>query len=165
MLKSYSRIPLLILVSIALTSPAAIAAEGDDAAIRKVHADFAGAWNRHDATALAGGWSEDGDLINPEGRVAKGRAEVQKLFAEEQAGLFKGTTFTNSINGVRMLTPTVAIVDASYEISNVMPPGGGAATTLKGLYKTVMMKSGGKWWTVSALAMAPVSMTAAPAHR
>jgi uncharacterized protein (TIGR02246 family) len=164
MLKSHSRILLLILVSIALTSPAAIAAEADDAAIRKVHADFAAAWNRHDSVALAGSWSPDGDLINPEGRSAKGRAEIQTLFAEEQAGLFKGSTFTNTINGIRMLTPTVAIVDASYEISNVMPPGGQATTTLKGLYTSVMMKQGGKWWTVSARAMAPVPMAAAPAH-
>ena len=138
------------------------AAEGDEAAIRKVHADFEAAWNRHDAAAMAAMWAEDGDLLNPQGRAAKGRGEVQKIFTEEQSGGFKGTTFRHTINAVRLVAPTVAIVQASFEIANATPPAPGGPTTLKGFYQSVMVKKGGKWSIASAMAMAPVPMEASP---
>jgi ketosteroid isomerase-like protein len=47
------------------------------------------AWNRHDAAALAALWHEDGDLINPAGRWAQGRAQVEKLFRDEQSTVMK----------------------------------------------------------------------------
>ncbi|MFN2385260.1 MAG: SgcJ/EcaC family oxidoreductase [Thermoanaerobaculia bacterium] len=152
------------LVFCALIVPAVLAADGDEAAIRKVHADFTAAWNRHDPAALAAIWSADGDLVNPEGRWAKGNAEVQKNFADEQAGIFKSSTFTNTVTGVRFLTPNIAIVDASFEIRNATPANA-PPMTQKGLYKAVMVKDGGTWRTASAMAMAPVAPPpAAPAH-
>jgi uncharacterized protein (TIGR02246 family) len=150
------RILLFGLAFFGLLAPPASAAEGEEAAIRKVHADFAAAWNRHDAVGLAAKWTLDGDLINPEGRWSKGKAEVQKNFAEEHAGIFKASTFSNTINSVRFLSPNVAIVDASFEIANATPPNA-PPMTQKGLYKSVMVKDGGKWWTASAMAMAPMA--------
>lgn len=146
-----------------IVAPALVAAEADEAAIRKVHADFTAAWNRHDPAALAGSWAPDGDLINPEGRWAKGKAEVQKAFVDEQAGIFKSSTFANTIQSVRFLTPNMAIVDASFEIANMTPPNA-PPMTQKGLYKSIMVKDGGKWWTASAMAMAPVQAPAPAAH-
>ena len=148
----------------ALTAPALLAAEADEAAIRKIHADFTAAWNRHDPAALAAIWSADGDLVNPEGRSAKGRAEVQKNFAAEQAAIYKSSTFANTVTGIRFLTPDIAIVDASFEIQNATPPNA-PPMTQKGLYKAVMVKEGGTWRTASAMAMAPVAPPpGAPAH-
>ena len=158
------RMLLFALVLCTLTVPAVLAADGDEAAIRKVHADFTAAWNRHDPAALAAIWSDNGDLVNPEGRWAKGKAEVQKNFAGEQAGIFKSSTFTNTVTGVRFLAPNIAIVDASFEIQNATPPNA-PPMTQKGLYKAVMVKEGGTWRTASAMAMAPVAPPpAAPAH-
>ena len=155
---------LCALVFCALTAPPVFAADGDEAAIRKIHADFTAAWNRHDPAALAAIWSTDGDLVNPEGRRAKGRAEVQKNFADEQAGIFKSSTFSNTITGIRFLNPNVAVVDASFEIQNATPPNA-PPMTQKGLYKAIMVKEGGTWRTASAMAMAPVAPPpAAPAH-
>ncbi|MBC8646282.1 MAG: SgcJ/EcaC family oxidoreductase [Thermoanaerobaculia bacterium] len=152
------------LVLCTLIVPAALAADGDEAAIRKVHADFTAAWNRHDPAALAAIWSDNGDLVNPEGRWAKGKAEVQKNFAGEQGGIFKSSTFTNIVTGVRFLAPNIAVVDASFEIQNATPPNA-PPMTQKGLYKAVMVKEGGTWRTASAMAMAPVAPPpAAPAH-
>jgi len=39
--------------------------------------------NRHDAAALAALWHEDGDFMNASGRVARGRAEIEKLVRDE----------------------------------------------------------------------------------
>ena len=62
---------------------------GEDSArekeVRAVEDAFVAAWNKHDTKALAAGWAPDGDLINPFGRWAKGRAEVEKLLGEQAA--------------------------------------------------------------------------------
>src|ERR1051325_9222268 len=47
--------------------------------IRKLYEEFQANWNKHDAKALAKHWSVDGDHVDPDGRVAKGRPEVEKL--------------------------------------------------------------------------------------
>lgn len=84
--------------------------------------EFAAAWNRHDPKALAAFWAPDGDLINPFGRVAKGRAEVEKLFTDEHSAFMKGTTFTLTGMTVRLLAPNIAFTDWDVEISGMHAP-------------------------------------------
>ena len=72
-----------ILTALALLASVPILASPAIEAEIKARADeFAAAWNKHDTKAMADMWSTDGDLINPYGRVAKGRAEVEKLFLD-----------------------------------------------------------------------------------
>src|SRR5215831_1817020 len=54
-------------------------------AVKKTAADFAAAWNKHDAKAVAACWAKDGDLIDPHGVQSNGSAEVEKFFAERYA--------------------------------------------------------------------------------
>src|SRR5512143_2292235 len=63
-----------------------------EATIRKLYADFIAAWNAHDPKKMASYWALDGDTIEPDGMVAKGRAELEKHFAEEQATAMKDST-------------------------------------------------------------------------
>jgi uncharacterized protein (TIGR02246 family) len=163
MRRSLVRIFLPAFLLCVLTAPAVLGSDGDEAAIRKVHADFAAAWNRHDAAALAADWTASADLINPEGRWAKGKAELQKNFAEEQAGVFKSSTFTSTVQSVRFLNPQTAIVDAAFEIQNATPPDS-PPMTQKGLYKAFMVKESGKWRTASVMAMVPAATPAPAAH-
>jgi uncharacterized protein (TIGR02246 family) len=158
-----SKMLLFVVVLCTAIAPAVLGSDGDEAAIRKVHADFAAAWNRHDAAALASDWTPTADLINPEGRWTKGKAELQKNFAEEQAGIFKSSTFTSTVQSVRIVNPQMAIVDAAFEIQNATPPDS-APMTQKGLYKAVMVKESGKWRTASVMAMVPVATPAPTAH-
>src|SRR5689334_8940291 len=57
--------------------------------IRKIYADFTAAWNKHDVSSMAKMWALDGDQVEPDGRHAKGRAEVEKLLTAEHETVFK----------------------------------------------------------------------------
>ena len=128
---------------------------GDEAAIRKVFADFAEAWGKDDAKSMASYWSADGDLINPMGRRANGRAEVEKLLADEHATGFKGTHITFSEGTIHFVKPDVAVFTTDYEVPGAHEPNG-KEMTAKGILTSIMVKKNGKWWTFSARPMAPL---------
>ena len=129
---------------------------GDEAAIRKVFADFAEAWGRDDAKSMASYWAADGDLINPQGRRANGRAEVETLLASEHATAFKGTHITFSEGTIHFVKPGVAVFTTDYEVPG-MHVRDGTEMTAKGILTSVMVKKHGKWWTYSARPMVPLT--------
>ena len=128
----------------------------DEAAIRKVFADFAEAWGRDDAKSMASHWTEDGDLINPPGRRANGRTEIEALFADEHATVFKGTHITFSEGTIHFVKRDVAVFTTDYEVPGAHGPSGNEMTA-KGIVTSVMVKKKGKWWTLSARPMVPLA--------
>jgi len=137
----------------ALLSTAALGqpAKSNEQQIRERLDEFAATWNKHDPTAMAYFWSVDGDLINPSGRKAKGLTEIQRLFQDEQNGVMKNSTYTVTSASIRMLDPTLAIVDSDAEIAGVTSPDG-STVTIKPHVTILMRKTGGKWWVVTARA-------------
>lgn len=129
----------------------------DEAAIRKVFAGFAEAWGKDDAKSMASSWTADGDLINPAGRRANGRAEVEKLFADEHATVFKGTHIKFSEGTIHFVKPDVAVFTTDYEIPGAHAGPNGSEMTAKGIVTNVMVKKSGKWWTLSCRPMAPMA--------
>src|SRR5262245_18082227 len=95
--------------AIVFTASAAWADTTSD--MKKGQADFAAAWNKHYPNALAAIFADDGDLLNPMGQVARGRAKIEKLFTMEQSGPMKGSTFKNECAAPRMLKPDLALTD------------------------------------------------------
>jgi len=158
----YRVIRTALAMAIASTASLAVAAPdtGSEAQVRARCQEFAAAWNRHDAKAMAGFWAPDGDLINPSGRMAKGRADVEKLFTDEQAGVMKGTTFTITGMTVRLLEPDIAVTDWDVEISGMQSPDGTAVPVLKAHVNSVMTKKSGQWWVFAGR---PVIYQPAPA--
>jgi len=150
---------LIASILILLALPAGVAGAkpqvSDEAAIRKVFAEFAVAWGRDDAKSMASHWAVDGDLINPTGRRANGRAEIEKLFADEHAAIFKGTRITFSEGTIRFVKPDVAVFTSDYEVPGAHGPNG-AEMTAKGIVTSVMVKKKGQWWTLYTRPMAPV---------
>lgn len=146
---------LMITILVASTS-AAFAGGSEDAAILKVHEDFAGNWNKGDYKAMAGMFADDADFINPLGRVAKGKAEIEKLYMDEQTSAFKGSHFTSDCKGgVRMVKPDVAVVTCSFEVTGGKAPDGSAMPALKGIYTATMIKTKSKWQVVAGRPMIP----------
>ena len=94
------KLPLYALTTalvLAVSTPAVLAASPkEETAVRDHCASFVTAWNKHDAKAMAATWANDGSLINPFGRLASGRAEVEKLLSEEHKTVMAGTTYTFS---------------------------------------------------------------------
>jgi uncharacterized protein (TIGR02246 family) len=144
---------LMMTMILVATSSTAFA---DDAAILKVHEDFAAAWNKHDYKAMAGIFADDADLINPLGAMAKGKAEIEKLYMGEQTTAFKSSHFTSDCKaGVRMVKPDVAVVTCSFVVTDGKLPDGKAMPALKGIYTATMIQSKAKWQVVAGRPMIP----------
>jgi len=129
----------------------------DEQAIRNAATEFVAAWNKNDAKALTALFTTDGDLINPAGRVARGRTGVETLFTEEHNGQFKGTRLSMPQKHLHFLRQDIAIADYEYEISNVRGSDG-KETSIRGLVSSVLHKNGDKWLIAACRAMTPAPL-------
>jgi uncharacterized protein (TIGR02246 family) len=149
--------PMTTLLILMATSSAAFAGSAEDAVL-KVHDDLAASWNKNDYKAMAALFADDADLINPLGRVAKGKAEIEKLYMDEQTGAFKGSHFTSECKaGVRFVKSDVAIVTCAFTVTDGKLPDGTAMPPLKGIYTATMLKTKNKWRIIAGRPMVPVS--------
>lgn len=145
----------LALLALALALPVAAAASSDEEAIEARAVEFAVAWNKHDPKAMAMLWAEDGDLINPFGRIARGRREIELLFADEHSTYTKDTMYTLDIRWIRMVKPDVAVATWDATISGMKTGDGSDMPPLEHMVTVVLVKREGKWWTLAARPMIP----------
>jgi len=130
----------------------------NDAIIRKLYERFTVAWNQHEPATLAKMWVEDGDHVEPDGRVAKGRREIEKLFAAEHRSVFKQSHLTLSVDTVWFVTADVALVDGTYELSGARDPQGKELPARKGRLSSLFLKEGGKWLIAASRLMIPAPL-------
>ena len=155
---------LLPVLFVLLALPAAGAEQKEeDADIQKRHDEWCAAWNKHDPKLMAAFFVADGELINPFGRHAKGTSEIEKLFTDEQSGPMAGTTYSGTIESIRYLTRTIAIVDVAAEITGMKAPDGSMAPPFKHHVTWIAEKKGGKWLAHGARAFVFAPAPAAPA--
>lgn len=128
----------------------------DDAAVRRVV-------QQHDAGRTSGDWkavgnlfAEDGSTLTSAGEWRRGRAQIEKGGATSAAGVYKGAKYATTIDSVRLLTPTVAIADGTFEITGI---SGG---TRKGSMTYVLVKSGDTWRIAASRSMVPTPAGATP---
>ncbi len=145
------RIVLSAVLAVLTVTPLVRADKAADEKALKARADeFVAAWDKDDAKGLAAIFAPDGDLINPFGRVAQGRAEVEKLFAEEHATFTKATHYGIVRLNTRLVSADAAVQDWDVEMTGMKGPDGAALPPLKHHVTVVYAKSGGKWWAVAA---------------
>lgn len=130
----------------------------NEAAIRTLYEQFVAAWNKHDPKALAAMWVEDGDDVEPDGHVAKGRDEVQKLFAAEHQSVMKNTKLTLAIDSVWFIAANVALVDGSYELSGIVAPDGKELPPRKGRLSSILLQERDRWWVAASRLMIPAQL-------
>ena len=123
--------------------------------IRKLYAEFAAAWNKHDGKAMADMWAIDGDHIDPDGRKARGRDEVTELMKANHETMFKDTVLDLNIQTVWFITGDIAVgdvalVDGSYSLAGIKGPDDNQLPTRSGLLTSVLTKQRGKKWEISA---------------
>ncbi len=133
----------------AMSRPACALDPGAAAAIDKATHEWVAAWNAHEPKKMAAVWAEDGDLINPFNRVAKGRAEIEKLFSEEQTGPMKASTYKIDSSTTRQIG-TVAVVDWSSTVTGALGPDGKVQPPFPHHVTLLFVKRGGTWMLESA---------------
>src|SRR5262245_6553831 len=108
-------------------------------AIHKNAEAFVAAFNKGDASALAGFWTESGDYMDQEGRHLKGRKAIEDamraFFAQN-----KGVTMRIDNRITRFVTPELAIEDGT---TDVIPADGGVPHRSR--YTIIHVKQSGQW--------------------
>ena len=115
----------------------------EEAAIRAHFSGFALAFAQGDAQAVAAGYADDADIVRPNQPPVVGRAAIQAFYEQMFAGALKGVAKTTHVDRVRLVTPTVAVVDSSYTLERDEP-----ALHARGASLSVLEKRDGLWVTL-----------------
>ena len=119
--------------------PAIAAAPSDDEqAIRAAGKAYQEALQRGDGKAIAELWTADGDIVDEQGTVTKGR-DTATLIVPAAPGAAEPQIDIRETS-LRLLTPDVAIEDGNVRVT---PPG--AAAPLTGHYTATWVKQDGRW--------------------
>lgn len=109
------------------------------AAITKTAEAFVEAFHKGHAKALAAFWMPDGDYVDENGRVLKGRKAIEDSFAELFAAK-KGLKVRIDVASLKFPTPDLAIEDGT---STVLAPDGAAPSRAR--YTNVLVQKDGQW--------------------
>ncbi len=126
--------------------------------IRKLYADFAAAWNKHDVAALTKMWALDGDLLEPDGTSAKGRSAIADHLQQQHDTVFKQTTLALTIADVWFISDSVALVDGGYGISGIRTREGTELPKRSGHLTAILIKEDGTWWIAASRLMVPTTL-------
>jgi uncharacterized protein (TIGR02246 family) len=154
-------------LALCLMAAPALAQKGgakDEEAIKAAVTGLVDGWNKHDGKAMAAVFADDAVLINPAGRTAKGKAEIEKLLTDEHTGMMKDVTMAMTIASTRMLKPDVAFLDVDADATGMKTPDG---KPLPGKHHVVAVaaKKAGKWWLQDLRAYAYVTPPPPPAQK
>jgi uncharacterized protein (TIGR02246 family) len=120
-------------------------AQTKDPAMDKLAADWTAAFDRGDAKAVAGFYTENAVRITPEGGRVVGRAAIEKEFATNFAGPFKGTKIKINVGATTTVGADVAVNEGTWEVTGAMMPDGKPSPPLKGSYLNTTVKKNGAW--------------------
>jgi uncharacterized protein (TIGR02246 family) len=117
-----------------------------DQAIAAAETAFFDAWNKHDVGTMATFWTDDATLINPMGRLAHGRADIEKLLSDEQTTVFKASTAkVVGIHVTRSLGSNMVFCDGEMTVDGALGPDGSALPQMRIHLAVIMERKGGRW--------------------
>jgi uncharacterized protein (TIGR02246 family) len=101
---------------------------------------FIAAFEKGDAKAVAGFWTENGDYVDETGREFKGRPAIQKMYEKFFAGK-KPMKLNIIVTSARMVGTDVALEDG---VTEVTPAEGGLPSAAR--FSAVLVKRYGEWY-------------------
>ena len=115
------------------------------------------AWNAGDLESYRQLLTVDADIVSATGRKSVGRDALIALSAEQKREpSYKDATITaTEIDAVRLVTPDVALVDATYRMTGVRIPADAEARPVAGSILFVMVNQEGAWRIASIRALPP----------
>jgi uncharacterized protein (TIGR02246 family) len=132
-------------------------AEDTKAAIAEVLQVRRMAWNAGDLQAYRNLLTEDADVVSATGRKSAGRDAVVALSAEQrQLPSYRNASITaTEIDAIRLVTPDVALVDATYRMTGVRIPEASEPGPVAGSILFIMVQQDGLWRIASIRALPP----------
>lgn len=153
-MRTLPKFPAILVLSL-VTIPALAQSSADEKDVRAIASQLQQAWNKADARMLADLFLTDGDYVSSTGRTARGRDEVEKAFAQQWAGLYKGTKITLTTTTVHFVRKDVAIADGAFDITGMKDHAGKSLGTRSGLSTVVAAKKGDRWYVAALRGMVP----------
>src|SRR5262245_5094242 len=114
--------------------------EADKLAIDKVVKETVQAFNNRDAAAIAAHWTAEGEFIRNDGVPVRGRAEVQKGYAEYFKTLKGKPHLEIQVDGLRFLSADTAVQEVTLRLKN--DDGEFVASSWR---NTLLVREGGRW--------------------
>lgn len=149
--------PLLFLAAGTLAAAAPARAQGtpaDQEALRRRGTEYAAAWARGDAAAVAAFYLPNALEVGADGTARSGRAAVERGLAQQFAGPFKGTTIAITSEPSTFVKPDVAIGRGTYEVRRE------GEVVAAGRYMNVWVKGAAGWRLRANQTLVPVQTTA-----
>jgi uncharacterized protein (TIGR02246 family) len=115
--------------------------EADTQAIRATAQQFADAFNKHDAKTVAAQWTEIGECVDADGELIRGRADIEKSFAE----FFKANP--NCKIQVQVQSVRFPAQDLAVEEGIIRQVNGVKDLPSTTRYSATDVRVGGKWQT------------------
>lgn len=115
----------------------------DDAAVRQVARQFEEAFNKKDAHAMAALWTDGGELTDVDGTVVRGRAALEKMYAESFAAYPKGVGKFDSVE-VRALGKNLITVEGTIRFTAME-----GKKPVETRYAATLVRDGDRWLTAT----------------
>ncbi len=154
-MRTLPKFPAVLVLSLFAVPVLAQTSAADEKDIRALSTQLQEAWNKADAKMLADLFLTDGDYVSSTGRTARGRAEVEKAFAQQWAGIYKGTKITVTITTVHFIRKDVAIADGAFDVTGMRDASGKSLGLRSGLATVVAAKKGDRWYVAALRGMVP----------
>ncbi len=135
-------------------APAPAWAQTKDPALDKLAADWAAAFRKGDAKTLASFYTENAVRMTSDSGTVVGRAAIEKEFAANVAGRWKGANIAIKVGSTQAVGPDIAVNEGTWEVSGATGPDG-KPMTQKGNYLNTIVKKGGAWMIASNAAAPP----------
>jgi uncharacterized protein (TIGR02246 family) len=116
------------------------AREADKLAIDKLLKEQIQAFNNRDAAAIAANWTAEGEFIRNDGEPIRGRAEVQKGYAEFFQALKGKPKLEAQVDGLRFTSADSAVSEVTLRLKN--EEGEVIASSWR---NTLLVREGGQW--------------------
>ena len=135
-----------------------MAAVADETAIRGLVDLFAEGWNLKDGKLCARPFAVDADFVNIMGLKAHGQEMIAQGHNEILSTVFRNTSLTAGVDGIRFIRPDVAVVDVTFTLKAL---GGGPFNLQKSMVGMVVTKEADSWSIISFRNMVPFDRPAA----
>ena len=114
--------------------------------IKRVEASFNVAWLQKDPIAFGLLFSEQGDLTHGDGTIERGRRDItENRGAQFRTREFRDSRLSLAFTIIRCINPSVAVVDAKWELRDVLDAAGKPLPRAEGLSTLVLQGGGGAW--------------------
>jgi uncharacterized protein (TIGR02246 family) len=114
--------------------------EADKMAIDKLSKEFIKAFNNRDAAAVGANWTAEGEFIRNDGEPIRGRAAIEKGYAEYFKALKGKPKLELQLDGLRFPSADTAITEVTMRVKNEK-----GETIASSWRNTLLVREGGKW--------------------